>query len=114
MQLASALGRLLSAVTGVELSLLSSKDAQASIAAGWISARSAAGWRVRRGECRFRDSGEIAIDAFRRYGKGRHRAGLNIGDCFSYALAIAMDQELLFKGDDFIHTDVRAVSAAAR
>jgi ribonuclease VapC len=51
---------------------------------------------------------EIAIGAFRRYGKGRHRAGLNIGDCFSYALAIAMDHELLFKGDDFIHTDIRA------
>lgn len=53
---------------------------------------------------------EIAIDAFRRYGKGRHRAGLNIGDCFSYALAIAMDHELLFKGDDFILTDVRVAA----
>jgi ribonuclease VapC len=56
---------------------------------------------------------EIAIDPFRRYGEGRHRAGLNIGDCFSYALAIAMDHELPFKGDDFIHTDVRPVSPAA-
>jgi ribonuclease VapC len=54
---------------------------------------------------------EIAIDAFRRYGKGRHRAGLNIGDCFSYALAVAMDDKLLFKGDDFIHTDVRSALA---
>jgi ribonuclease VapC len=52
---------------------------------------------------------EIAIEAFRRYGKGRHRAGLNIGDCFSYALAVAMDQELLFKGHDFSHTDIRPV-----
>ena len=50
---------------------------------------------------------EVAIDAFRRYGKGRHRAGLNIGDCFSYALAAVMDFELLFKGDDFVHTDIR-------
>ena len=50
---------------------------------------------------------EIAIAAFRRFGKGRHRAGLNIGDCFSYALAVASDQKLLFKGDDFIHTDIR-------
>jgi ribonuclease VapC len=49
---------------------------------------------------------EIAIEAFRRYGKGRHRAALNIGDCFSYALAKAMDLPLLFKGDDFSHTDV--------
>lgn len=50
---------------------------------------------------------EIATDAFRRYGKGRHRAGLNTGDCFSYALATAMDHELLFKGHDYIHTDIR-------
>jgi len=50
---------------------------------------------------------EIAIDAFRRFGRGRHPARLNIGDCFSYALAKAIDQPLLFKGDDFIHTDIR-------
>ncbi len=50
---------------------------------------------------------EIAIGAFRRYGKGRHRAWLNIGDCFSYALAVATDHPLLFKGNDFIHTDLR-------
>lgn len=49
----------------------------------------------------------IAIDAFRRYGRGRHRAALNIGDCFSYALAFATDHPLLFKGNDFIHTDLR-------
>ncbi len=48
-----------------------------------------------------------AIVAFRRYGRGRHRAGLNIGDCFSYALAVATDQPLPFKGGDFIHTDLR-------
>jgi ribonuclease VapC len=52
---------------------------------------------------------EIAIDAFRRFGKGRHRAGLNIGDCFSYALARSTNHPLLFKGDDFIHTDIRPV-----
>jgi ribonuclease VapC len=50
---------------------------------------------------------EIAIDAFRRFGKGRHQAGLNIGDCFSYALAVATDHPLLFKGDDFSRTDIR-------
>lgn len=50
---------------------------------------------------------EIAIDAFRRFGRGRHRAGLNIGDCFSYALAMATGHPLLFKGDDFPHTDIR-------
>jgi ribonuclease VapC len=50
---------------------------------------------------------EIAIDAFRRFGRGRHRAALNIGDCFSYALAKATDLPLLFKGNDFVHTDIR-------
>jgi ribonuclease VapC len=50
---------------------------------------------------------EIAVDAFRRFGRGRHRARLNIGDCFAYALAVATDHTLLFKGDDFIHTDIR-------
>ena len=50
---------------------------------------------------------DLAIEAFRRYGKGRHPAGLNIGDCFSYALAMATDHPLLFKGSDFAKTDVR-------
>jgi ribonuclease VapC len=50
---------------------------------------------------------EIAVDAFRRFGRGRHQARLNIGDCFAYALTVVTDQTLLFKGDDFIHTDVR-------
>jgi ribonuclease VapC len=50
---------------------------------------------------------EIAVDAFRRFGRGRHRASLNIGDCFSYALAAATDHALLFKGDDFSRTDIR-------
>jgi len=57
------------------------------------------------------EQAEIAIEAFRRYGKGRHRAGLNIGDCFSYALAKVMDLPLLFKGGDFIHTDIRSALA---
>ncbi len=50
---------------------------------------------------------QLAIEAFRRFGKGRHRAALNIGDCFAYALAKATDRPLLFRGDDFIHTDIR-------
>ena len=53
---------------------------------------------------------DLAIDAFRRFGKGRHPAGLNLGDCFSYALAKATGEPLLFKGDDFSRTDIeRAV-----
>ena len=49
---------------------------------------------------------EIARQAYRDFGKGRHKAGLNFGDCFAYALAREMDQPLLFKGNDFRHTDV--------
>ncbi|OHE67339.1 MAG: ribonuclease [Treponema sp. GWA1_62_8] len=49
---------------------------------------------------------EIAMDAWRRYGKGRHKAGLNLGDCASYALARTLNRPLLFKGDDFPFTDV--------
>lgn len=48
----------------------------------------------------------LARDAFARFGKGRAVAGLNFGDCFSYALARATDRPLLFKGDDFRRTDV--------
>ena len=53
-----------------------------------------------------REQAELACIAFARYGKGRHRAGLNLGDCFSYALARFLDEPLLFKGDDFVHTDL--------
>jgi ribonuclease VapC len=49
----------------------------------------------------------IAREAFRRFGKGRHRAKLNFGDCFVYALAKALDAPLLFKGNDFVLTDVK-------
>jgi ribonuclease VapC len=48
----------------------------------------------------------IARQAYRDFGKGRHRAGLNLGDCFAYALAKDKREPLLFKGDDFCHTDV--------
>ncbi|MEO7130442.1 MAG: type II toxin-antitoxin system VapC family toxin [Dermatophilaceae bacterium] len=51
-----------------------------------------------------------AITAWRRFGKGRHPAALNLGDCFSYALARTSDEDLLFKGDDYSQTDVRAVA----
>ncbi len=49
---------------------------------------------------------EIARKAFRRYGRGRHDAKLNFGDCFAYALAKDAAAPLLFKGDDFEQTDV--------
>ncbi len=53
----------------------------------------------------------LARAAFGRYGKGRARAGLNFGDCFAYALATAAQRPLLFKGDDFVHTDVPSARA---
>ena len=51
----------------------------------------------------------IASDAYRRFGRGRHPAGLDLGDVFSYALARARGLPLLFKGDDFSRTDVERV-----
>jgi ribonuclease VapC len=53
---------------------------------------------------------ELARDAFRRFGKGRHPAALNYGDCFSYALAKASGEPLLFKGNDFARTDIVAAA----
>lgn len=52
---------------------------------------------------------KLALEAFRRYGKGRHPAALNFGDCFSYALAKSAAEPLLFKGADFTRTDIQAV-----
>jgi ribonuclease VapC len=54
------------------------------------------------------DQAQAARAAYRRFGKGRHRAGLNYGDCFAYALAAGSGQPLLFKGEDFAHTDIVA------
>jgi ribonuclease VapC len=58
------------------------------------------------------DQAHLARRAFQKYGKGRHPAGLNFGDCFSYALAKALDEPLLFKGNDFSKTDVECHSAS--
>lgn len=55
------------------------------------------------------DQIELARRAWRRYGKGRHPAALNFGDCFSYALAATTAEPLLFVGDDFAQTDIAAV-----
>jgi ribonuclease VapC len=48
----------------------------------------------------------IALDAFRHYGKGRHPAALNFGDCFAYACARHHNVPLLYKGNDFVLTDI--------
>ena len=51
------------------------------------------------------DAKQIA-DAYSQWGKGVHKAGLNFGDCFAYALARSSGEPLLCKGDDFVHTDI--------
>jgi len=52
------------------------------------------------------EQAEVAREAYRRFGRGNHRAGLNFGDCFAYALASVASEPLLFKGDDFSKTDL--------
>ncbi len=54
------------------------------------------------------EQARVARAAYRDFGKGRHRAGLNFGDCLSYALARSLDEPLLYKGRDFVHTDVES------
>ncbi len=57
-----------------------------------------------------RSHADLACEAFRRFGKGRHPAALNIGDCFAYALAKATGEPLLYKGDDFARTDIASAA----
>jgi ribonuclease VapC len=59
------------------------------------------------------EQARIARQAYREFGKGRHSAGLNFGDCFSYALAKSLDEPLLFKGNDFALTDIEVADANA-
>jgi ribonuclease VapC len=55
------------------------------------------------------EQAQIARQAYRDYGRGSgHRANLNFGDCFAYALARVKREPLLYKGDDFVHTDLRS------
>ena len=61
-----------------------------------------------------REQALAAREAFRTYGKGRHPAGLNFGDCFAYALARSLGEPLLFKGDDFSSTDLLCVGLSVR
>ena len=59
------------------------------------------------------DQVDAARRAWRRFGKGRHAAALNYGDCFSYALAMTRGEPLLFKGGDFAKTDIKRPGDAA-
>ena len=56
------------------------------------------------------EQADLACEAFRRFGKGRHPAALNIGDCFAYALAKAIREPLLYKGSDFSRTDIASAA----
>jgi ribonuclease VapC len=58
------------------------------------------------------DQVELALTAWRQFGKGHHPAGLNIGDCCAYALATFSGEPLLFKGNDFNQTNIRSVTVA--
>ncbi len=74
------------------------------------AARTHVGRFLEVGQFRFVDIGErefeIAVDAYAQYGKGRHPAALNMGDCYAYACAKANRAALLFKGEDFTKTDI--------
>jgi ribonuclease VapC len=59
------------------------------------------------------EQARVARDAFLRFGKGRHVAGLNFGDCFSYALARVLGEPLLYKGEDFARTDLMPADPGA-
>lgn len=58
------------------------------------------------------EQADLARDAYRRYGKGYHEAALNLGDCAAYALSRLSGEPLLFKGEDFPHTDVASARFA--
>jgi ribonuclease VapC len=64
-------------------------------------------WLARLGLVEREVAGNAALQAYLLLGKGGHRAGLNLGDCFAYALAKQLNAPLLFKGDDFGRTDIR-------
>jgi ribonuclease VapC len=95
----------LSAASVVELTVVLSKEFGAAAAAECDRFLSESDISVKSGSL---DLARIAGEAFLKFGKGRHPAGLNFGDCFSYALAKATGEPLLFKGEDFRKTDLNA------
>ena len=58
------------------------------------------------------EEAELALDAHERFGKGRYQARLNLGDCFAYACTKRHADIILFKGEDFIHTDSKDATLA--
>lgn len=98
-------GALVSAVTAVELAALSRRNddffeaGRAFLRQPWVSMESVDS-----------EQAEIASDAYRRYGKGRHPARLNLGDVFAYALARQRALPLAYKGNDFRRTDIASAA----
>jgi ribonuclease VapC len=98
--------RLVSAVTMVEAGLVVESRYGAAGGREFDLLAARAGFSI---EAVTGDHAEVAREAWRRFGKGRHSACLNFGDCFSYALAKISGEPLLFKGSDFSNTDVGVV-----
>ena len=96
--------RLMSAATLLELQMVFSRS---SSEAGWAIVAAVLDQFKIEVVAFTREQALAAGEAFRRYGKGRHQARLNFGDCFAYALAKTTDEQLLFKGNDFTETDLR-------
>ena len=106
--IAAAQGCLLSSVTLLETSMvLAGRTGDATSWAELDALIARAGMQVVAQDATL---AEAARTAFLRYGKGRHPAGLNFGDCASYALARNRSLPLLFKGDDFSRTDLRGAT----
>jgi ribonuclease VapC len=109
--------RFVRAIDGAAVRLLSA----ASLVEATLVVEGRKGPRAERLVDRFVEDGEIevvpltaehaalACEAFRKYGRGRHVAALNLGDCFTYALAKATGDRLLFTGEDFARTDLVSV-----
>lgn len=103
--ISAAADRVLSAASYVEVGIVVDRRGSAGLSRGLDQLLDALGLRIAPVTA---SQARIARDAYRDYGKGsQHPAQLNFGDCLVYALAIDLDAPLLFKGNDFAHTDVR-------
>lgn len=101
-ELAGATARLLAAPTALELSIVAESRAPTAAGIGWRMLRDA-GIEVAAFD---EDLAARAVDAWRRYGKGRHPAQLNFGECCTYALAERTGHPILCVGDDFARADL--------
>jgi len=102
--IAAAPHRRLSAATLLECRIVAANLGIASELDAWLAAAAIMIEPFTADQCRLAEGGFLA------FGKGRHPAGLNFGDCFAYALAKQTGEPLLYKGDDFSRTDIVASS----